>query len=107
MKRFKIITFLIIILAASLLILFFLKNTKLENVYVLGATHYSETEIKDMFLDKSTDTYTPLAYIRYRLFKQKEIPFVEYIEMEMNDKNTLSLYVYEKSISACIETMGG
>ena len=107
LKRFKIIVFLTILLVVSLIILAFLKNTRLENVYVMGATHYSEIEIKEMLLDKTTDTYTPFAYLRYRLFEQKEIPFVEYVEIEMNDRNTLSLYVYEKSISACIETMGG
>lgn len=107
MKRFKILAFFAIVLVMSLVLLFFLKNTKLENVYVFGTTHYSEDEIKELILDKKTDKYTPLAYLRYRLFEQTEIPFVEYVEMEMMDKNTLSLSVYEKSIVACIDTMGG
>jgi cell division protein FtsQ len=82
-------------------------SCKLDNVIVEGSNHYSTEELKDKIITKKTDRNTILLYLRYKYGNVDSIPFVEHIDLEFVDKNSIKIHVYEKVITGCIEFMGG
>ncbi len=79
----------------------------LKTVIVEGSSHYTNEELQDKVITKRTDRNTLLLYLRYKYGKADSIPFVEDINIEMVNKNTVKIHVYEKVITGCIEFMGG
>lgn len=79
----------------------------LKIVIVEGSSHYTKEELQDKVITKGTDRNTLLLYLRYKYGKADSIPFVEDINIELVNKNTVKIYVYEKVITGCIEFMGG
>lgn len=82
-------------------------SCKLDNVIVEGSSHYSTEELKDKVITKKTDGNTILLYLRYKYGEVDSIPFVEHIDLNLVDKNSIKIHVYEKIITGCIEFMGG
>ena len=80
---------------------------RLDTVIVEGGSHYTNEELQDKVITKKTDRNTILLYLRYKYGKVDSIPFVEDIEIELVNKNTVRIHVYEKVITGCIEYMGG
>jgi cell division protein FtsQ len=80
---------------------------RLETVIVEGSSHYTKEEIQQKIITKKTDGNTLLLYLRLKYGKVESIPFVEDIDMELVNKNTIKIQVYEKVITGCIEYMGG
>lgn len=84
-----------------------LLNGRVKHVVIEGVNHYTEEEIKEKLFVKPTDHITLLFYLRQKITKDKEIPFIEKIDYEMVDKNTIKIRVYEKLVIGCVEVMGG
>ncbi len=84
-----------------------LLNGRVKHVVIEGVNHYSEEEIKEKLFVKPTDRITLLFYLRQKITKEKEIPFIEKLDYEMVDKNTIKIRVYEKLVIGCVEVMGG
>lgn len=80
---------------------------RLDKVIVEGSSHYTNEELQDKVVTKKTDWNTILLYLRYKYGKVDSIPFVEDIDIELVNKNTVKIHVYEKVITGCIEFMGG
>ena len=84
-----------------------LLNGRVKHVVIEGVNHYSEEEIKEKLFVKPIDRITLLFYLRQKITKEKEIPFIEKLDYEMVDKNTIKIRVYEKLVIGCVEVMGG
>ena len=97
----------IVCLLVVFICLILILNGRLKNVVVEGSSHYTEEEIKQMLFDKPTDNITLLFYLRQKLTKGKEIPFIQKMDFEMVDKHTIKIKVYEKLVIGCVEVMGG
>lgn len=97
-----ILCLLIIILAFVLFI-----TCKLNSVEVVGSNHYSVEELQNKVITKKTDENAILLYLRYKYGDVDSIPFVERIDIELINKNSIKIHVYEKVITGCIEFMGG
>lgn len=80
---------------------------RLDTVIVEGSSHYTSEELQDKVITQKTDRNTILLYLRYKYGKVDSIPFVEDINIELVNKNTVKIHVYEKVITGCIEFMGG
>ena len=80
---------------------------RLDTVIVEGSSHYSTEELQDKVVTKKTDKNTLLLYLRYKYNKEVNIPFVEDIDIELINKNSIKIHVYEKVITGCIEFMSG
>ncbi len=105
MRKTKLIVFVLILallLSACGFVYFF---CKLENVEVKGAAHYTDAQIKEKVITSALDKFAPILYIKGKL-KTIDIPFVEKIEIELVDLNSVRIDVYEKTIVACVEKMG-
>jgi len=80
---------------------------RLKTVTVEGSSHYSTEELQDKVITKKTDNNTILLYLSYKYGKVDSIPFVEDIDIEIINKNSIKIHVYEKVITGCIEFMSG
>ncbi len=98
-----ILTALLIILIAVMVLLM---NFRLENVIVEGTTRYTEEEIKNRLITKKTDRITLFYYFRQRFSDPVSIPFVEKVDISMENRNTIHVTVYEKLVVGCVEMMG-
>ena len=92
-----------------LLIVFsvFHSNCQLTSVTVTNNTMaYSDEEITQMVFTSSLDKYAVLFRIRWFLQGDKNLPFIEKIDAELTDRNSIALTVYEKRIIGCVHVMG-
>ncbi len=101
----RLITYCMIAVAAALITIF-LVFFKLEKVEVISGGYYTDDEIKEMVLTKATDNYTYLFALRAQMWGLDKMPFVEKVDYEVVDKNTLRIYVYERQIAGCVRVMG-
>ena len=87
-----------------LLIVFF--GFKIEHIDVEGTECYSSQEIIDsIFTRKFSDN--ELVFMFYQKFYGlNKLPFVEDIEVTYDNRNSITLHVYDKTISGCIQYMG-
>lgn len=79
---------------------------QLEKFVVEGCTQYSDEEMKEKLMSKSSDSITFLMYLRYRFSDHNEIPFIESYSVSMEDNHTIKVKVYEKIMIGCVELMG-
>ena len=97
---------LLIILAAAVAIIVFVTCFKLENIEIRPGKRYTEEEIRNYLFTKKTDKYA--VFFAYRVNKLDKItlPFVEKIDVELTDRNSVIIYVYDKAVTGCVSHMG-
>ena len=100
---FKVLLFLIII---GIPILFFINIFSVKNIVVVGANQYNEEQIKDFVFKEKIDRNSAYLYYKYQFLEQPKLPFVEKIEVKMNDSHSVTIFVYEKMVAGCVEFMG-
>lgn len=91
-------------LAAVLLagIIFFFTYYRVEHVEVMGSSHYSEAEIKEMILRGPLASNSVLAPILYTTNNTEDVPFVEGFSVTQMNRNTIVISVKEKQPVGCI-----
>ena len=87
-------------------VLIFGLTFRLKNVSVIGTTRYTEEQISKQLIKNELDYNTLLLYLKYNYFEEVRIPFVEKIDLELKDKNSVNIRVYEKMVTGCIQFMG-
>ncbi|MBR4776921.1 MAG: hypothetical protein IK007_04830 [Lachnospiraceae bacterium] len=88
-------------------VIWYFENFKLENLIIEGGTHYTSEEIEEMLVKSDFDRYTHAFYFKYAVFSSPDpIPFVEKLDIEIVDKNTIHIQVYDKILTGCVEHMG-
>ncbi len=95
----------IIIFVLIVAIFVFLKMTKIQNVEVKPGERYSEEEIKELMIGSGIKSNALYVYLNYKYGEQENIPFLEYIDVELTSMNGIKLTAYDKSIIGCIEYM--
>lgn len=103
--KITIIKISIIIFVLIVVVFVFLKMTKIQNVEVRPGERYSEEEIKDLMIGSGIKSNALYVYLNYKYGEQDNIPFLEYIDVELTSINGLRLTAYDKSIIGCIEYM--
>lgn len=98
----------VIIFIAVLCILFFtfMKSFKVKNINVSGYDYYTKEEIIKKIIKSPFDNNVILLYLKNKYLKKIQIPFVQDIDIEIVNTNTVTVNIYEKSLSGCIEYMG-
>lgn len=94
------------VLLIGIAILLFLEMFKVRTVTVEGATHYSNEEIMDYVLDSKLCRNTFFVYLKYHNKNIKNLPFIEQIDVNIVDRNTVKINVYEKYVAGCVSTLG-
>ncbi|MBQ1171756.1 MAG: FtsQ-type POTRA domain-containing protein [Lachnospiraceae bacterium] len=83
-----------------------LAGYRVTNVEVVGNSHYTEQEIKDMVLKGNVFDNSLLLNIKYRNKSIEDIPFVEKMDVEVKNNDTIRIMVYEKKLAGCISYLG-
>lgn len=91
-------------LAAALFagVIFFFVYFKVDHVEVMGSSHYTESEIKEMILRGPMASNSVLAPILYTKSVAEDVPFVEGFSVKQLNRNTIVISVKEKQPVGCI-----
>lgn len=87
---------LVLIIAAAVLIVW--KVFTVKKVIVEGNEHYSAEQIEMMVLSDEYSWNSLYVYLKYRFLDTKEVPFVEMMEVSLDDPHTVRIQVCEKGI---------
>lgn len=83
-------------------IIFFFTYYRVKQVEVMGSSHYTEAEIKEMILRGPLASNSVLAPILYSTNDAGDIPFVEGFSVTQLNRNTIVISVKEKQPVGCI-----
>lgn len=95
----------IIILVILLAGFLYVSTYNLKNIEINGCALSSEEQIRTVIKRDATMNNTILLYLKNKMGKLEEIPFVAKVDIEFVDKNSIKVDVYEKSVAGCIEYM--
>lgn len=94
--------FLLLAIAVGLLITQF----RITKINVSGNQHYTEGEMIAELKKEGYVDNTILYMLKCKVKNPRDIPFVETMDVEYVDRNTISVTIYEKTMAGCIENMG-
>lgn len=69
-----------------------------KEVKVEGNEHYSNEQIQKFVLSDEYSWNSLYVALKYKFMKQEEIPFVDTMEISLENPHTLQIHVYEKGI---------
>jgi len=105
-KKKSIIKF-CILLAIVIGVIVYFENYRLEKLEVESGNYYTPEEIENYLVKSSMDRFTHVFYLKYAVFSSPEpLPYVEKMEFEIVDANTVHVTVYDKVLIGCVEHMG-
>lgn len=84
-------------------IYYLLVTYKVENVYVEGNEHYTAEEIKQIVEEGRFGENSIFLSMKYSNKSVTGIPFVEKMDVDVLDKNTIKITVYEKTLAGYVE----
>lgn len=87
---------LVLVVAASALII--VKVFVVKNVKVEGNVLYEEELIKSTVLNDEYSWNSLYVFLKYTFTDAEQLPFIDTMEIQMEDPNTLKIKVYEKGM---------
>ncbi len=90
--------FLVVSLLIALTAYIVLEVCTVEKVVVEGNEWYSSKQIEDMLLNDEYSWNSLYVFLKYRFKEIGEVPFVDEMEVSLDDPHTLRIKVYEKGI---------
>lgn len=106
----KMISFLIVfaVIIAALTCLFFYikKNYTVKNTVIEGNFHYTGDEIKSIVESGRFGNNTLYLKFKYRNREITDIPFIQTIDVSVESKDSIHIYVYEKTLAGFVEYLG-
>lgn len=100
-RRIGLIVFLIFVLLLALAALVVWKVFTVENIVVEGNEHYSDSQIEQIVLNDEYSWNSLYVELKYRFFDVGDVPFVDTMEISLDDPHTVHISVYEKGILGC------
>lgn len=104
MKVLKRIFIGIVSIAAAVFLCYFIFH--LDTVKVDGTEYYTDEEIRNAVFVRDFSDNEIMFFIYDKLFGINTLPFVEEIEAEYHNPRSMTLHVYDKKISGCINYLG-
>lgn len=107
-RKVGIIIFAIFLLLIAIAVLVVWKVFTVQEVKVEGNELYSSEQIEQFVLNDEYSWNSLYVVAKYSLFDTEEVPFLDTMEVSLEDPHTLRISVYEKGILGCfyIETIG-
>lgn len=87
-------------------IYYLLVNYKVENVYVEGNQHYTAEQIKNIVEKGRFGENSIYLSFKYSNKSVTGIPFIEKMDVDVLDKNSIKITVYEKTLAGYVEYLG-
>lgn len=75
---------------------------KLEDVRIIGNKTYSEDEVKALMNFPENMPNTLLCYLKYFRYKTEDVPFLEKIQVKVENRNMICIEVFETNIIGCL-----
>lgn len=96
----------ILVVAAYFGFTFFVENYRIKNVSVDGNVHHTDEEIKqEVMAGRFGDNSLYLSH-KYKNKEITDIPFVQAINVTVEDKESIRITVYEKAVAGYVEYLG-
>ena len=106
-KLIRILITLVVILAVFAGVIAYLwYNYSITSVTVSGNSHYTDEEIKDMVFTVPYSYNSLVLSLMYRDKSVRDIPFIEKMDVDIVDANSVRINVYEKAIAGYVEYLG-
>lgn len=107
-RKVGLLIFLTLVLLIAAAVFVVLNVYTVENVVVEGNELYSDEQIKSLVLNDEYSWNSLYVDLKYRFRSIGDVPFVDTMEISLDDPHTVHIVVYEKGIlgSFYIETIG-
>ena len=106
-KLLRVLLIVVIVMAIACGGLIFLwYNYSITSVTVSGNSHYSDDEIKDMVFTGPYSYNSIVLSLMYRNKSIKDIPFIEKMDVDILDSNSVRINVFEKAVAGYVEYLG-
>lgn len=107
-RKIGLIIFLIVVLLIIMAVLIVWNVFTVRNVVVEGNELYSSEQIEKLVLNDEYSWNSLYVDLKYRFFDAGDVPFVDTMEVSLDDPHTVRISVYEKGILGCfyIESIG-
>ncbi|MCR5301334.1 MAG: cell division protein FtsQ [Lachnospiraceae bacterium] len=92
------------LLTAAVLYLWY--NYSITSVTITGNSHYTDEEIKDMVFTGPYSYNSLVLSLMYRDKSIEDIPFIEKMDVEIINANSVRINVYEKAVAGYVEYLG-
>ncbi len=99
-------------IAAAVMVLFgvgilvFLRSFEVTNVEVDGNIHYTDAQIREIVISEDTWANSIFLMMKYRNRSITDIPFVERMDVTVEDRHTICVNVYEKALAGYVSYLG-
>ena len=81
-------------------------NYSITQVTVSGNSHYTDEEIKDMVFTGPYSYNSIVLSLMYRNKSIEDIPFIEKMDVDILDSNSVRINVFEKAVAGYVEYLG-
>lgn len=105
-SRIKSRKYVVILLILFVLISFLYMSTTIKKITINGCNFYTEEQMEDLLFISPFDNNALIFYLKNKYETNHNIPFVQAIDVELDDRNSVTVNVYEKTIIGCVEYLG-
>lgn len=84
----------------------FLRSFEVTTVKVDGNLHYTDEQICDIVIAEKTWRNSIFLWLKYRNKSITDIPFVERMDVKVENRNTICVNVYEKALAGYVSYLG-
>lgn len=85
---------------------YLLEHYRVVNVYVDGNIHYTDDEIKALVMDGKYGDNSLYLSKKYKNKEIQDVPFIQTINVSIEDKESVRITVYEKALAGYVEYLG-
>ncbi len=104
-KSLFIIGGMVLFLVLALLAAYFyiIRNYTVTTIYVEGNIHYTNEEVIDMVMEGHYGNNSLLLSLKYKDKSIVGVPFIEKMDVSVQDPHTIKIEVYEKALAGYVE----
>lgn len=85
---------------------YIITNYTVTTVYVEGNVHYTNEEIMEMVMGGRYGSNSLLLSLKYKDKGMEDIPFIETMDVTIENRNTIRITVYEKALAGYVSYLG-
>lgn len=83
-----------------------IQNYTVTTVYVEGNVHYTNEEIMEMVMGGRYGNNSLFLSLKYKDKGMEDIPFIQTMDVTIEDRNTIRITVYEKALAGYVSYLG-
>ncbi len=106
-KALRVLLIVVVVMALlTAAVLYLWYNYSITSVTITGNSHYTDEEIKDMVFTGPYSYNSLVLSLMYRDKSIEDIPFIEKMDVEIINANSVRINVYEKAVAGYVEYLG-